>query len=76
MKLLLAVLVLFLFAFVGLAAGLLLKRRGLRSACGHGKNSQHDCKCEAELDRDLQGQPDCTSDRHEQCRQRACENHE
>lgn len=59
MKLLLTVLILFLLAFTGLAAGVLMKRRGLRSACGHAKNSRNDCKCEAELDRGLQGQVSC-----------------
>lgn len=76
MKLFLMVLILFLFAFLGLAAGLLLRRRGLRSACGHGKNSQHDCKCEAELDRGLQGQAACASGSRPPCRQPASVHHE
>lgn len=38
-----AVLILFLLAFSGLAAGLLLKRRGLRGGCGSG--AKDDCQC-------------------------------
>ena len=40
-----AVLILFLLAFSGLAAGLLLKRRGLRGGCGHGQDAAQDCQC-------------------------------
>lgn len=68
MKLLLAVVILFLLAFTGLAAGVLMKRRGLRSACGHKKNTQHDCKCEAELDRGFQGRASCDPATREKCR--------
>ncbi|NCO50695.1 MAG: hypothetical protein GW875_01165 [Deltaproteobacteria bacterium] len=76
MKLVFAVLILFLLAFTGLSAGVLMKRRGLRSACGHKKNSQHDCKCEAELDRGLQGQAACPPGGREPCRQQPSEHHE
>jgi len=40
-----AVLILFLLAFAGLAAGLLLKRRGLHGGCGHGRDPAQDCQC-------------------------------
>jgi hypothetical protein len=59
MKLFLLVLILFLLAFAGLAAGLILRRRGLRGACGSAKTSTHDCRCESELDRSMQAQSNC-----------------
>ena len=43
-----AVLILFLLAFSGLAAGLLLKRKGLRGGCGHGQDAARDCQCRAD----------------------------
>lgn len=42
MKTYLLALVFFLFAFVGLGVGLLLKRRGLRGGCGHDPDA---CRC-------------------------------
>lgn len=45
MKLYFAVLLLFLAAFAGLAAGLLLKRKGLRGGCGSAAASSRDCQC-------------------------------
>ncbi|MEN8686323.1 MAG: hypothetical protein AB1Z51_02475 [Desulfuromonadales bacterium] len=39
------VLIFFLLAFSGLAAGLLLKRKGLRGGCGHGQKADQDCQC-------------------------------
>jgi hypothetical protein len=39
------VLILFLLAFSGLAAGLLLKRRGLRGGCGSAPGAKEDCQC-------------------------------
>ncbi len=47
MKLFLFVLGLFLLAFVGLATGLLLKRKGLRGGCGSGRSNDTDCQCKA-----------------------------
>ena len=46
------VLILFLFAFSGLAAGLLLKRRGLRGGCGSGAAAADDCQCHSKQSRD------------------------
>lgn len=48
MKIFLAALVLFLLAFSGLAAGLLLKRKGLRGGCKPASGAEHDCHCEGE----------------------------
>ena len=46
------VLTFFLLAFSGLAAGLLLKRKGLRGGCGHGQDAGQDagqdCQCHSE----------------------------
>lgn len=56
MKLLAAVLVLFLLAFAGLAIGLIIKRRALRSGCGHAPSNDEDCRCESELDASMRGQ--------------------
>jgi len=47
MTLYLAALLLFLAAFAGLAAGLLLKRRGLRGGCSPGPDSGRDCHCQS-----------------------------
>ena len=55
MKLVGLVFILFVLAFGGLAVGLLLKRRGLRSGCGHVPDEQHDCRCESELDQSMRG---------------------
>jgi hypothetical protein len=46
-KLYFAVLILFLAAFAGLAAGLLLKRKGLRGGCSPAFDSDRDCRCTA-----------------------------
>ncbi len=48
MKIYLAVLVLFLIAFAGLAAGLLLKRKGLRGSCRPATGTDRDCQCKSE----------------------------
>lgn len=56
---LLASLILFLLAFVGLGAGLLLRGRRLRSGCGHTPNQAHECHCETDLDKGFQGQSRC-----------------
>jgi hypothetical protein len=47
MKLFFAVMVVFLLAFSGLAAGLLFKREGLRGGCGSGTRHDPDrgCRC-------------------------------
>jgi len=45
MKIYLVALILFLLAFTGLAAGLLLKRKGPRGSCSPGPDAGHDCKC-------------------------------
>jgi len=45
MKVFLIVLILFLTAFAGLAAGLILKRKGLRGGCGSGSAQKNDCQC-------------------------------
>ena len=45
MKLFLLIFVLFLVGFIGLSAGLLLKRKGLRGGCGSSEAIDHDCKC-------------------------------
>lgn len=56
MKLFLLALVLFLLAFAGLGIGLIVRNRGLRGGCGHSANADHDCRCEAELDKNMRGQ--------------------
>jgi len=48
MKIYLVVLALFLLAFTGLAAGLLLKRKGPRGSCSPGPDPGHDCKCHSD----------------------------
>ena len=58
MKLFPLVLVFFLLAFTGLAVGLIIRRRGLRGACGSAKTSS-DCRCESELDNGMQAQSNC-----------------
>ena len=45
MKVYLVALIFFLLAFSGLAAGLLLKRKGLRGGCSPGPDTGQDCKC-------------------------------
>jgi hypothetical protein len=47
MKSYLVVLVLFLVAFAGLAAGLLLRRKGLRGGCHPSSGDAHDCQCKS-----------------------------
>jgi hypothetical protein len=49
MKVYLATLVLFLLAFSGLGAGLLLKRRGLKGGCSPPSSSGRDCSCKSEI---------------------------
>ena len=55
MKLFLLVLVLFLLAFAGLAIGLIIRNKGLRGGCGHAPAADHECRCEAELDKSMRG---------------------
>jgi hypothetical protein len=38
---------LFLLAFTGLAAGLLLGRRGVRGGCSSARAAGHDCHCKS-----------------------------
>lgn len=45
MKVYLVVLIFFLLAFSGLAAGLLLKRKGLRGGCGSAPEAGGKCQC-------------------------------
>lgn len=60
MKLFFLVLALFLLAFAGLAIGLIIRKKGLRSGCGHAPAAEHDCRCEAELDKSMRGHsPEC-----------------
>ncbi len=47
MRLYVAAMILFLFAFLGLAMGLLLKRKGLRGGCRPAAGSAPDCQCQA-----------------------------
>lgn len=47
MKLVLTVLALFLLAFAGLAAGLLLNRRGLKGGCQPAPGSDEKCTCKS-----------------------------
>jgi hypothetical protein len=51
MRVYFAVLILFLLAFSGLAAGLLLKRKGLRGGCSSGPGAKDDCQCHAKQSR-------------------------
>lgn len=46
MMMYLLVLLFFLFAFVGLGVGLLVKRKGLRGGCGHNPEARHECRCQ------------------------------
>jgi hypothetical protein len=48
MKIYLVALILFLLAFTGLAAGLLLKRKGPRGSCSSGPDAGHDCQCHSD----------------------------
>ncbi len=59
MKLFILALFLFLLAFSGLAIGLIVRRKGLRSGCGHAPSTDTDCRCEAELDISMRGQDEC-----------------
>ncbi len=59
MKLMLLTLIAFLLAFAGLAAGLLLRGRGLRSSCGSAKSGPQDCRCETDLDHNMRSQGNC-----------------
>lgn len=58
MKLFAAALIVFLLSFTGLAIGLIIRQKGLRSGCGHTPNKEHDCRCESELDASMRGQAD------------------
>jgi hypothetical protein len=42
-----AALVIFLLAFAGLAAGLILKRKGLRGGCRPTAGADNDCQCKS-----------------------------
>ncbi len=55
MKVFFAALVFFLLAFAGLAAGLLLKRKGLRGGCTPPPGNDHECHCKGEKGRDGKG---------------------
>jgi len=44
-------LILFLLAFAGLAAGLLLKRKGLRGGCRPASGSDKECHCKSIKDK-------------------------
>lgn len=48
MKVFFIALVLFLLAFAGLAAGLLLKRKGLRGGCTPAPGNDQECHCKKE----------------------------
>lgn len=48
MKLFIAALFFFLIAFAGLAAGLILKRKGLRGGCTPNQENRHNCQCKPE----------------------------
>ena len=56
MKLFGLVLILFLLAFAGLAIGLIVRNRSLRSGCGHVPSVDHGCRCEEDLDKNMCGQ--------------------
>lgn len=58
MKLYLAALVVFLLAFSGLAAGLILKRRGLKGGCTPTAGTDRDCPCKTEEASSPPGQND------------------
>lgn len=47
MKLFIAALFFFLIAFAGLAAGLILKRKGLRGGCTPTQENNHNCQCKS-----------------------------
>ena len=53
MKTYLAVLILFLVAFTGLAAGLIIKGKRLRGGCGAEAKSDGDCQCKSKSNRKL-----------------------
>jgi hypothetical protein len=55
MKIFFAALVFFLIAFTGLAAGLLLKRKGLRGGCTPAPGNDHECHCKGEKGSDSKG---------------------
>ena len=59
MKLFLVALILFLLAFTGLAIGLIFKRKGPRSSCGHAQSTKQNCRCESEIDAKAQEQVNC-----------------
>lgn len=63
MKIYLAVLVIFLIAFAGLAAGLLLKRQGLRGGCQSAPGSKNDCECKSATKPDRKEQ----GNQHKRC---------
>ncbi len=58
MKLFALTLVFFLLAFAGLAAGLLMRRRGLKGSCNAAVKTQ-ECRCEKELDASMRQQSNC-----------------
>ena len=62
MKVYLATLVLFLLAFSGLAAGLLLKRRGLKGGCTPPPSSGRGCRCKSETAQSTQSKIDLLSE--------------
>ncbi len=64
MKLFAVALIFFLLAFAGLAIGLIVRRKGLRSGCGHALSKDHDCRCESDLDASMQGQGDCQAQKN------------
>ena len=53
MKIILAAFLFFLIAFVGLAAGLLLKRRGLSGGCQSAADTGGECRCKPETTAEL-----------------------
>jgi hypothetical protein len=59
MKTYLAALILFLLAFAGLAAGLLLKRKGLRGGCTPPAGSSDGCECKKATGSGTQGDKQC-----------------
>ncbi len=56
MKIYLVVLVVFLLAFAGLAAGLILRRKGLRGGCQSAPGSKNDCECKSATKPGIKGQ--------------------
>jgi hypothetical protein len=61
MKLFVVALIIFLIAFAGLGIGLIVRRRGIRSGCGHKPISEYDCRCESELDASMKAQVGCST---------------